>query len=103
MRRRGDHEDYERRAKEIYGYLREAWERGVEEVLLNQAVERFSPEIHTLRLRNLANIGEEQITQLEEGMTKCSRWLRGHDDPAPVSDPVPDPDEIEADIEAWDQ
>lgn len=100
--RRGDQEDYERRVKEIYGFLREAWERAVEEVLLNGAVERFSPEIQTMRLRNLAGLSDGHLEQLEAGMTKTSRWLRGHDDAAPVNDPVPDPDEVEADIAALD-
>lgn len=97
--RRGDHQDYERRAKEIYGYLREGWERGVEEVLLNGAVERFAPEVQTQRLRRLSAITDDHMNTLERGMSKASRWLRGHDDPAALDEPVPPPDELAQDIE----
>lgn len=38
-------EEYEKQAREIYGLLREAWERGIEEVLLNDTVERYRPSI----------------------------------------------------------
>lgn len=102
--RRGDHQDYERRAKEIYGYLREGWERGVEEVLLNGAVERFAPEVQTQRLRRLSAITDDHVNTLERGMSKTSRWLRGHDDAAALDEPVPPPDELAQDIEeleAW--
>ena len=84
--RRGDHQDYERRAKEIYGYLREGWERGVEEVLLNGAVERFAPEVQTQRLRRLSAITDDHVNTLERGMSKTSRWLRGHDDAAALDE-----------------
>jgi hypothetical protein len=35
-------------------------------------------------------------------MSKSSRWLRGHDDPAAVNEPVPLPAEVMQDIEALD-
>ena len=104
IHRRGEQDDYERRVKEIYGFLREAWERAVEEILLNGALERFAPEVQTLRLRRLGEVSTEHMATLEAGMTKSSRWLRGHDDPAGVDDPVPEPDEVRGDIktlETW--
>jgi hypothetical protein len=38
---------YEPLARESFGLLREAWERGVSEVLLNGVVERYRPSIQT--------------------------------------------------------
>jgi energy-coupling factor transporter ATP-binding protein EcfA2 len=101
-RAHGGTDEYERRAKEIYGFLREAWERAVEEVLLNGAIQRFAPEVQTLRLRRLGAVSHAHMTVLEGAMSKCSRWLRGHDDPAPVDDPIPEPHEVLSDIEALD-
>jgi hypothetical protein len=33
-------------------------------------------------------------------MTKCSRWLPGHDQAAAARAPIPGPDELKIDIEA---
>ena len=102
--RQGDVEEYERDAKDIYGMLREAWERGVEEVLLDGAVERFRNSIQTRRIRKLIDISSKDIATLEAGMSKTSTWLRGHDQAAAVNAPVPEPNEVMQDIkelEAW--
>ncbi len=32
-------------------------------------------------------------------MTKCSRWLRGHDEAPAARAPVPDPPELKTDID----
>lgn len=100
LHRRGNTEEYERRVKEIYGYLRETWERGVEEVLLNGAIQRFSPEVQTQRLRYLAAITDDHVATLTNGMSKSSRWLRGHDDAGAITDPIPEPEEVIEDIQA---
>lgn len=39
--REGHQDAYEKEAKHLYGLLREAWERGLEEVLLGGLVERY--------------------------------------------------------------
>lgn len=97
--RRQDYEDYERRAKEIYGFLREGWERGVEEVLLNGALQRYAPEVQTQKLRRLGSLTDAHLQTMERGMTKTSKFFRGHDAPAAVQDPVPPPEEVLEDIE----
>ena len=79
--------------------LRETWERAVEEVLLGGVVSRFQPDVHTQELRHLHDITEEDIRLVNDGMTKASRFLEGHDTPAAGAEPVPDPDEVEQDIE----
>ncbi|MCV0384758.1 MAG: hypothetical protein K5799_15155, partial [Erythrobacter sp.] len=92
--------EYEIEARRLYGRLRQAWERAVEEVLLNEAITRFSPAIQTQRLRRVVDVTEEDLTAVDAGMTKCSAWLEGHDQPATANEALPDPDEIDADIRA---
>jgi len=96
-------EDYEREAIDAYGMLREAWERGVEEVLLNGIVQRYRASIETLRARSLPDITEEDCNALEAGMSKSSRWLRGHDQAPAEHAPIPGPTELKEDIEALDR
>jgi len=103
LHKANDVDAYEREAKALYGRLREAWERGVEEVLLNGAVQRFERGISTKPLKAVS-ILEEDLDMLEQGMTKTSRWLVGHDDAPELNEPVPPPDEVRADVamlDAW--
>ena len=101
--RNGEHGSCEEDASRIYGLLREAWERGVEEVLLGGAVERYRSSVQTLRVRQLADISEEDCRELEAGMTKCSKWLPGHDQSGADNAPVPEPSEILEDIKALEE
>ena len=104
LHREATREEYEREAMLIYGRLREAWERGLEEVLLGGVVERFRPSIQTQRARNLSDITDEDCKALDEGMTKSSRWLPGHDSAPAENIPVPEPEELLEDIsslEVW--
>jgi hypothetical protein len=100
LHRDGHQDAYEKEAKNLYGLLREAWERALEEVLLCKIVERYRPGIQTQQITKLADVTEDDCRQLEAAMTRCSRWLRGHDQAAAARAPVPAPDELKADIEA---
>jgi len=100
--RRGDDQTYDLLAGDLYGSLRETWERAVEEVLLNSAVVRFGREVQTKRLKRVTDITEEDIGAVDDGMTKCSRFMRGHDQPSAVTEDMPRPDEIRSDIDALD-
>jgi DNA repair ATPase RecN len=100
LSRNGNEEAYEHEAKYIYGLLREAWERALEEVLLGGVVERYRPSIETKRLAPLADITEEDCKTVEAAMTKCSAWLPGHDQAAAARAPVPGAVELKNDIEA---
>jgi energy-coupling factor transporter ATP-binding protein EcfA2 len=93
-------EEYEKQAREIYGLLREAWERGIEEVLLHDMVERYRPSIETQRLRYLHDITKEDCDKVEEGMTECSRWFRGHDEAAAIGSIFPKPEQVRLAISA---
>lgn len=98
--REGETDVYEREAKELYGFLREAWERAIEEVLLGGIIERFRPSVETQRLTRVADITDEDCNVVRAGMTKTSAWLTGHDHAAAARVPVPGPDELKKDIEA---
>ncbi|MDL4385819.1 hypothetical protein [Citrobacter braakii] len=85
---------------QFYGYLREAWERLVEEKLLNKVVTRFERGISTQRLSRLIDICQEDIDKVDSAMSKCSTFLIGHDSAPAVADPYPTITEIEQDLDA---
>ena len=92
-----DEEAYAERARVTYHRLREAWERAIEEVLLNGVVWRFGVGIATQSLREVA-VENTDIVAVNSGMTQCSRFA--HDGAANANVEVPMPDELLADIEA---
>ena len=93
-------EKYERDASRIYGLLREAWERGVEEVLLAGTVERYRYTVQTQRANQLADICAGDLRALYAGTKQCSKWLPGHDQSPAENVPVPGPSELKEDIKA---
>ncbi len=102
LSRDGHQDAYEKDAKYLYGLLREAWERALEEVLLGGVVERYRPSIQTQQVAQIADITLEDCKTVETAMTKCSKWLPGHDQAAAARAPVPGPAELKADIDALD-
>ena len=98
--RDGEQATYEKEAKYLYGLLREAWERALEEVLLGGIVERFRPSVQTQHIGTIADIKPEDCQTLDAAMTKCSKWLPGHDQAAAARAPVPESAELQADIDA---
>lgn len=91
---------YEKEAIHIYGLLRESWERGLEEVLLGRVVERYRTGVQTQQIEKIADITPEDCKAVDIGMTKCSKWLPGHDQAPAAKEDVPEPDELKVDIEA---
>jgi energy-coupling factor transporter ATP-binding protein EcfA2 len=96
----GTEREFRNEAYHFYGYLREAWERLVEEKLLNQVVTRFGRGVQTKRLSKLLDLSEDDFRIIDDGMSKCSTYFRGHDSAPAAGDPYPTIDEIEADIES---
>ena len=70
--RNGAQVQYEQDASYIYGLLRESWERGVEEVLLGGAVERYRNSVQTLRVSALADISEDDCKR--DQSDRADRW-----------------------------
>lgn len=100
LARAGHQDAYEKEAKYLYGLLREAWERALEEVLLGGVVERYRPGVQTRQIAKIADITPDDCKAVGTAMTKCSTWLPGHDKAAAARAPVPAPAELRADIEA---
>lgn len=100
--KKGTEKEFRLAAYNIYGYLREAWERLVEEKLLNQVVTRFGRGVQTNRLKRLVDLTEDDFKRIDAGMSKCSTYFRGHDSAPSIGDPYPTIDEVEADLSAID-
>jgi energy-coupling factor transporter ATP-binding protein EcfA2 len=90
--------DYNNGAGSFYGFLREAWERLVEEKLLNKVVERFGRAIQTNRLKRLQDICDKDIEIVEAAMSKCSTLFKGHDTAPGLYETMPNTIEVEGDI-----
>jgi energy-coupling factor transporter ATP-binding protein EcfA2 len=100
LHRDGHQPAYEKEASYIYGLLREAWERALEEVLLGGVVERYRPGVQTQQVTQIADITDHDCNTLNTAMRKCSKWLPGHDQAAAARAEIPEPDVLNADIEA---
>jgi energy-coupling factor transporter ATP-binding protein EcfA2 len=101
--RDGQRAAYEKEAKYLYGLLREAWERALEEVLLAGIVERYRPGVQTQHVATIADITSEDCRTLDAAMTKSSKWLPGHDQAAAARAGIPEPTELKDDIEALEK
>lgn len=101
--RKGTAAEYEREAREIYGMLRETWEQAIAEVLLNDAIGRYRPSIESKKVRSLHDITEADCIAVEDGMTECSRWLRGHDQPPADGTPFPSAGDLTKRIDDLDE
>ena len=95
----GSMDDYEAQLTNTFGLLREGWERAVEELLLNQAVMRFDHRVQTQRLKNLHDITQADLDEIEAGMTVCSKWLPGHALAPAMNEPLPEPGDLLAEIQ----
>ncbi|RLA40430.1 MAG: ATPase, partial [Gammaproteobacteria bacterium] len=98
IEKNGTEAEYDEKAAKFYGLLRAAWERLVEEKLLNKVVQRFSREVPTQRLKRLIDIEQPDIDRVDAAMTKCSALIDGHDDAAGVYQNMPNLDCVMDDI-----
>ena len=97
-----DEAEVTRRSREAYSHLRMAWERGVEEVLLDNTVVRFDEGVSTQRLKGVV-VEDSDYHEVNAGMTKSSKFS-GHDPAMAAQIPTPHPDELRDDIdklETW--
>ena len=99
LEKNGD-DDYFYRAKEWCELLRESWERAVEEILLNDAIQRYNPCVQTQRLRK-APFTIMLYTELEEGMSECSSWV--HDRARALNGDIPSSSELKKYIESFEK
>nr|WP_255435066.1 AAA family ATPase [Rhodoferax sp. BLA1] len=98
----GDEAETTRLTREAYAHLRMAWERGVEEVLLQGAVTRFIEGVSTQKLKYVI-VEDSDYQAINAGMTKSSKYS-GHDPATPAQLATPHYDDLRADIdklESW--
>ncbi len=88
---------YKTKVRHFYGLLRDIWERTIEEVLLNDAIQRFRPSIETKRLMGVM-ITDEDYKILDYGMSRCSKIMFGHDRAAAAGETVIPPDDLLTDV-----
>lgn len=87
--------DYEMLIKNLYGRLRDTYERVVEEVIFCDIVRRGSDVVQTQKLRQV-HLSHALAIRFHEGMTKAN--THSHDNPAADTVAVPPPDEFLADV-----
>jgi hypothetical protein len=95
--RRGDEAERKKETVEAYLLLRNAWERAVEEVLLNEVVLRFRKGVETNRLSNVS-VDESDYATVREGMSRCSNYI--HDKAILGGVAIPEPEDLLDDINA---
>lgn len=95
----GNMHSYYYKAKEWCELLRESWERSVEEILFNDAIQRYNPCIQTQRLKK-APFTHDLYSELESGMTECSSWC--HDQAIAVNNEYPSAEELKKYIECFE-
>lgn len=72
------------------------WERAIEEVLFNGSIQRFGEAVKTQSLRQVV-VTDDDYNEIDAGMTKSSKFE--HDAASAVGRlPLPDPDELDADL-----
>ncbi|HRN46452.1 MAG TPA: AAA family ATPase [Niabella sp.] len=81
-----DPDKYSEEAKKWCGLLRETWERAIEELLFNDAIQRFSPGIQTKRIEKM-KFTSSLYKEIEKGMSDCSNWV--HDQARAINNPPP--------------
>jgi energy-coupling factor transporter ATP-binding protein EcfA2 len=91
-------EIYKERAKNLYGKLRETWERFIEEIFLNGVIQRFGRAIQTQRLSKIVDLTDDDYNLVETNMSKCSTYFAGHDTAGTLIEEMPDSAEFLADI-----
>jgi energy-coupling factor transporter ATP-binding protein EcfA2 len=96
-------EVYKERAKILYGKLRETWERFIEEVFLNGAIQRFGRAIQTQRLSKIVDLTDDDYNLVDTNMSKCSTYFTGHDTAGALIEEMPDSDEFLADLKILEE
>ncbi len=96
----GDMDSYYYRAKDWCELLRESWERAVEEILFNDAIQRYNPCVQTQRLKK-APFTQELYSELENGMTECSAWC--HDQARAINGEIPTAEDLKKYIDCFEK
>lgn len=96
----GDMDKYYYEVKQWCELLRESWERAVEEVLFNDAIQRYNPCVQTQRLKK-APFSQELYNELENGITECSSWC--HDQARAINGNIPSVEDLKKYINSFEK
>ena len=97
---RKDPDSYPEAGQTFLGAVRETWERVVEETLLNSAVIRMDPAVHTQNLKPLTDICEKDLASVQRGMNVESRLMRGHSKAGEIAaEDFPRPDVLKDELD----
>lgn len=96
-------EVYKERAKNLYGKLRETWERFIEEVFLNGAIQRFGRAVQTQRLSKIIDLTDDDYKLVDANMSRCSTYFTGHDTAGTLIEEIPNSDEFLADLKILEE
>lgn len=91
--------DYDYKMKNLYGRLRDTYERAVEEKIFKGIVVRYNDVIQTQMLRYI-DFSDALAQMFHEGMTKVNTL--SHDNPQAESVQSPSPQEFEKDIQHFE-
>lgn len=86
--------EYARRTAFLCGDLRAAWERGIEELIFNEVVERFGYAVMTKRLNGVVCTDETYKT-VNNAMTRLSAIVAAHDRAKGAFAACPTPDDLD--------
>lgn len=92
--------EYERESKNVYGRLRDCYEKAVEEIVFCQVVQRGVDDVQTQMLRYV-HVSHDLAIRFHEGMSRAN--THSHDNPASETVASPDPAAVEADINAFEK
>jgi len=95
----GTETEFRDATRPFYGLLREAWERLVEEKLLNKVVSRFERGVHIQRLNCVRDIDQTDLDKINTAYDKCCNNFTGHDSATPIGHPYPTIGEIAEDLD----
>lgn len=96
-------DEYKLQAKHVYGKLRESWERCVEEVVLNGAIQRFGRAVQTQRLSKVVDLTGTDYKTIDDNMSKCSTYFLGHDSAGALNETMPGAAEILSDVQVLEK
>ncbi|MBP7722351.1 MAG: AAA family ATPase [Alphaproteobacteria bacterium] len=91
--------DYEYQMKNLYGRLRDTYERAVEEKIFKGIVVRYNDIIQTKMLRYI-DFSDDLAKMFHDGMTKANTF--SHDNPQADNVQSPDPKEFDKDIQDFE-
>lgn len=94
-----DRNKYNKKAAILYGQLRETWEATIEENLFCKTIRRHHSEIQTLRLKNVT-VEDSDYKKIHLAMSKCSKWMYGHNKAEQLDVNRPDSIETKNDIQS---